>query len=525
VLFRSYPCGGTNLPNSTVAATNFVATMSSRGWTSAYYNANDATPQTIQQDIAQADLLYFVGHGFTGLAKFTQDGCGGTPSAWGVGSISPLEPYSLPSRVNGKMSWMFFDTSDTVAAPQSVDPTHPDWIANWAPAFGGSLRGLYGYWQAPGSCPGDVQDPDRNCDVTDDLTEEARVATDTARYLTASPPKSPHDAWWAANLNAGRDGWSIWEDSNARVDVISDSSASNYAPTGFLEYYWADIPSGIKATASAIAPAASTFSVVPYDLINEPLDDPTALQRVQQYYGRSVDAFTDNGAVSTATLGGIQADHYYGTSGAVVILGNAQGWSTDVTTAYNAAVSYINSTAGMPSDAVLSSTVAHYLSAGGAQSTTAWEFKWRHAGGIYGGDAIRVVIDAVQHDKFTCTLWAYGDFHIRECIDGYDTYTYTPNVLYSYRLWRTKSSVRHLLSNGQPSSTAPTSIDAYTASLSLPAGQQNAITAYSSGYWTGDTQLTTSTLGAVPAWIYTIGDNALSGVDAVTGQYLGTQSI
>ena len=45
------------------------------------------------------------------------------------------------------MKWMFFLSSDSVAAPAGLESS-PTWSANWAPAFGNGLRGIYGYWQS-----------------------------------------------------------------------------------------------------------------------------------------------------------------------------------------------------------------------------------------------------------------------------------------------------------------------------------------------------------------------------------------
>jgi hypothetical protein len=123
------------------------------------------------------------------------------------------------------MSWMYLSTSDTVSAPANIDPDR-NWTSDWSPAFGGSLHGLYGYWQTAGSCPNSPIDQNRECDVQDD-PQEVTLAQHLAQYLARSPVKTTHDAWVFANADVQRDIWSIWEDANNRQDVISSATNSN----------------------------------------------------------------------------------------------------------------------------------------------------------------------------------------------------------------------------------------------------------------------------------------------------------
>jgi hypothetical protein len=396
---------------------------------------------------------------------------------------------------------------------------------------------MYGYWQAPGTCNDpDIENPPpgRECDV-DDSIDEVTLARHVALYLYGSSGivKSPHDSWIYANMDVGRQGWSITEDAANRNDVLSGAKTSNPMPSGSLYYYWSDNLSFAQLNSVVVQP--TTFWVTPKTLKNESLSDATAIAGAQSVYGQPVTAHTDNGSTSSASVGGIIGIHDYGTSGATIMASAFNGWAPSQSAAQNAAAGYIQETQGMPGDAVLVSTRALYQ-AGiqyPGQSIIGYSFTWRHSSPMFGGDALEVIVDAPAVGNWVCTQWALvpidggGGAKVKTCVEGYYTYTYPPHIVYSYRLWRSFGVTALAFSNGTtvPSSGGMTSIDAYTASLSLPPQALNAITAYQSGYWSGGPDEATSSRGAIPAWIFTIGGTYVAGVDAVTGAYLGSHDI
>lgn len=202
----------------------------------------------------------------------------------------------------------------------------------------------------------------------------------------------------------------------------------------------------------------------------------------------------------------------------------------DQTSALNAAVEFISSTIGMPSDAALSSTnaVMEYDEAGNGVKT-GYIFTWRHAANnIFGGDAIRVFVDDYQTTtKGPCQDWEwdYPDPPLRPhqyCAAFQWTTVDHPNISYYYRLWRAINlgGSRSVQSAGR--STGQQSIDALTASYSLPPGSK--VTGYTSGYWSsGPSGADVS--GAQPAWLFSLGDDAVAGIDAFSGMLLGVQSL
>lgn len=543
---NAYPCDpntGTfqfsqgSLRYSLEAQHQFDLGMNSHGYSNVVYQTDSqVTADSVTGSFGQADLLFFSGHGQPGGIQFSQLFCGGAPAsiqAWGVGSIygTPpqffLNPIAPASQVNGRMKWMIFDSSTSVAGPPSAERNgvaDPIYDANWSQVFGGSLHGIYGYWQSPGYCLGDAISPARTCDIIDDQYQEGRTATSFTNNAF-NQGKSVHDAWYQAAIDANRDEqWAIWETSSNRQDSLT--SGTNYGPSGSVLFYYSNAPGGIATSAITVKP--DVFTVQPFSLNNEPINDASAIQQASSYVG-ALDAQSDNGAQVVIKKGSTDATHYYGTSGAVVMHGQPQQYIVNQATAQNAAVAFVTSTFGMPSDAVLTSQRGFYSLDPSTKSQTAtnWEFIWHHSNGLVGGDAIKVVVDATRSSTTVCTQYSTWYDQIGRphsiCVARQTTYAYQPNISYGFRQWRSLSGTRHILSNGQPANSQ-TSIDARTASASLPPGVGHAVSSYSSGFWSDGQEVPSATNGAVPAWLFVAGGRYF-GVDAVTGQLLGSAPV
>jgi hypothetical protein len=324
-------------------------------------------------------------------------------------------------------------------------------------------------------------------------------------------------------MENGRDDmWSIWESASNRSDTLANIG-NNSASVSTPLFYYATNPNNF---APPINIAATTFTVQPFSLANQSINDSSEISQAMSFVG-TLDSNVDTGSKVTIMQGEAMASHYYGTSGALTISGAAQPFNVSQQVAQSGAVAFLNATLGLPSDAVLTTTLAFDEAdpATGSVIQTDWEFIWHHSSPLLGGDAIKVLVDAKQTATTTCTggtetvLGPRGE-PITICLKSTTTFTYTPNIAYHYRQWRTMSSRRTTLSNGQPANS-PQSIDALTASASLPLGVPCGVSAYTSGYWTDGMYTSTSTDGAIPAWIFTAGGQNL-GVDAVTGQFLGS---
>ncbi len=311
--------------------------------------------------------MYDDGHGAPGTVALSYAGVSNAAlndSSWGVGNTEGSNvglPSGLP--VTGRLKWMLFDTSDTTAAPASVDSTHPSWTANWLPAFGrpgGSLHGLYGAWQQPGTCNQAGQIQGRTCDITDPNNIGYLVAGYAVPYLNSAGAtyagNAIHDAWVAAVGNAGFDSaWSIWEDANARNDIISGpgsgvnppSYTSNLSTT--IYFYYSQSIYGHNVQSIAVQP--QTFTLNPQNLSNENINHTALVQQNSSYLSNAI--VTDDGVTYNVRQSSGSLRHLYGLSGAVLYAANSPeaALAFSQTVAQQAATSYVQGTLGMPADA------------------------------------------------------------------------------------------------------------------------------------------------------------------------------
>jgi hypothetical protein len=138
-------------------------------------------------------------------------------------------------------------------------------------------------------------------------------------------------------------------------------------------------------------------------------------------------------------------------------------------TAESAAVSFIDNSFGMPSNAVLADTLSFYeLESNGSAVLTGYEFIWNHANGTtYGGDAIKVDVEDYHYGVTACLKSEVIDDPplkpMSICVDSQTTYYDKQNVSCGYRLWRSVGSAATTTRSGYRADTA--TIDAYTASL------------------------------------------------------------
>ncbi|HUY41402.1 MAG TPA: hypothetical protein VMV82_07525 [Candidatus Dormibacteraeota bacterium] len=489
-----------------------------------------------------ADVLFYRGHGWVGiddLYGFNTGGYGPDQQWWGVGDNGGLTAENggtvgcagttgytgLSFPIQGRLKWIFDPGSDTVAAPSGVDPANPQWTADWRSIFGGSLHGLYGAWQSPGSCTAQGTST-RNCDFTNSPTalDFSLLIVPGELNGTQVEGQDIHDAWVCAFMDAGQDGrWAIWEDASARNDIISGPGDGSAPPsyTSFLSgsiiFYYPANPNGYNVQSVTVAP--TTFALNPQSVTNESWN---ARSLAQQYESQAVSPVvnSDNGStyVSKTNWGGVQ--YNYGQSGAVMYVGPKprDPIAFSQSTALQAAETYISSTLGMPSDAVLYSVLQFwaYSPSTGAAVNDGYEFIWHHAdSSVAGYDGIKVVVADRHLTTKTCVQWIYNDPPIKPVCEQWQVTTSdTPYISSAFRLWRSFTGTN---SNIQPAGT--TSIDAITAASALPAGAN--ITAYQPGLWMPDANASSSE-GARSAWIFTIGGREQIAVDAYTGQILGS---
>ena len=147
-----------------------------------------------------------------------------------------------------------------------------------------------------------------------------------------------------------------------------------------------------------------------------------------------------NGLTTYTSVGGLKANYYQGASGGVTYTGmslqNSMAIST--ATAQSAAVSFVQSSFGMPSDAVLVDTLSKFTrESNGSRILTGYEFVWNHAGGsILGGDAIKVDVEDDHYISASyCDKWMSTSYK-PICLKWTYTYADRPNISYGYRLWK-----------------------------------------------------------------------------------------
>ena len=516
---NSYACQS-SLCCSIQGVGDFSAGLGTFGWHNAFAVNDLVVPADFVNPDSYVDILLFDGHGLPGLAYLydVNQNCFATNSndSWGVGNVAgTFQPYpgafpitTPPNRlgmpVSGRLKWIIFNSSDTVAGPSVVDNS-PNWDADWRPAFGGSLHGIYGFWQAPGFCS--VGDPNRVCDID----ESEGLAVDDALWSLiygSTAPLPIHDAFVdAANTAMAGDRWSIWEDANAREDALGGPESNPpYATTlsGTLYFYYAQ--NVLPTPTSSVPIGSETFTLAPYSLVNEPIGDQALTTKYQSYLSGA--AITSTASVYDVRMPNFEVRHYGGLSGAVTYHNRANDdpIAFDQTTAQSFAQSFIQQTLGMPSDAVLRAVLKIWkvsVSSGGAVNV-GYEFVYGHEAAIFGSDEIKVIVDDHHTKHTTCSPCAGG------CSSWY---TDDPNVSYGYRLWRSFGTLEPV--NG---SYSRVSISAKTAATALPTG--STVIGYTSGWWM-PSYSTSSSAGATSAWIFTLSGGARIGIDANSGAVLG----
>ncbi|MDP9024167.1 MAG: hypothetical protein M3N13_02175 [Candidatus Eremiobacteraeota bacterium] len=152
-------------------------------------------------------------------------------------------------------------------------------------------------------------------------------------------------------------------------------------------------------------------------------------------------------------------------------------------------------------------------------------FVWKHSSGPFGNDAIRVIVDDYQYERnTTCSEWDWTDADppmrpMKYCAAWNTVTVDNPNVAFLYRMWRTVRTSRQVQSIRGPSTGTYDSIDAYTASLSLP--PEASPVGYQPGYWTGAASDPNGNAGT-PAWVFQLSGGGEAYVDATSGVYLGS---
>src|SRR5579872_559814 len=274
------------LPNVTAAQQDIVSVLSSDGWT---VEGNDSssgiTLSEFVNSFSNSDALFFAGHGHAGITAFSQFCSGSTAAYWGVGDGEIASNIGiLPA--NGRLKWMFSESSDTVAPEASTDPNDtPEFVANpWEPLFygpNGTLRAMYGYWQAPQSLDDNAPCPDgltvRDCDV--DSTSNLPVI-DEFLHNAWQPGKTPptiESEWEASNNDHDNDGiWSILTDCNAEGDTFTGPNGSTNSPRGASLCFVSEFLGTEQGSILSVPQATGVLS--PKELTNENLNVQSAVQ-------------------------------------------------------------------------------------------------------------------------------------------------------------------------------------------------------------------------------------------------------
>ena len=333
-----YAVGG-SIPGNTSAlgAKNFANAFTAAGWGQLdipILTDAQVTGGSFSSSNGSADVLYFRGHGVPGLVALSEQYVSSFPAAnqaWGVGNTSGsfsgqvLKYSSAGLPASGRLKWIFLNSSDSVAGPPEYDSTDPDWTANWRKAFGGSLHGVYGSWQAPGSCASQGN-PLRTCDIQSDNDIDQLFAG----YALPNPNSSAvppinqggyvHDAWMSAMQDAGYDSsWSEWEDVFAGTDIVSGPGAGavppSYTPVlnGTAQFYYNASTIGNVMTPMTVK--RNTFTLNPQSLTNESINHAALAQQFATYLPSP--AIHDDGITYTVRQWPAVFQHVYGRSGAV----------------------------------------------------------------------------------------------------------------------------------------------------------------------------------------------------------------
>jgi hypothetical protein len=475
-----------------------------------------------------SDWLWFSGHGDPGLMELYWCETGGNNpdiTSWGPGSTTNQYPSNTNGfPVQGQLKWILAFSSDTVALPPSFVPSnYADYGANWSIAFGGSLHGLYGFYQTSGTCP--FSDPGFTgggvtCDIY--AFQGPSFADDfTSHALGSTPVEDVHSSWAnAANDVSFGDRWSMYEYSGNDTDILAGGS-TDPGPSGVVTLYYANAPIGVDSV-TPVTPGNGTFTLNPTTLNPEPLSDTTLLSNAQPYFG-SPDSYSNNGTISVAAKGGTTIRHYLASSALSyhgVYTNNALTFTQ--ASALSDATQAAQGVNGMPADAVLTETALQWEGdpVSGGETLTGYLFTWKHAASIASSDAIRVAVTDYQTSSQVCT-GGTKYFHdppnppITLCL-GYTTYyTDQPNIAYMFRMWHTVAGVQSVQSLGKASITAA------TAAASLPAG--SVIVAYAPGNWSPSFDNASPNI-ATPAWVFTLAGGVQVYVDAYTGQVLGNSA-
>jgi hypothetical protein len=528
-------------PYPSQAALSSASALQSDGWSTVSLTDPSSMSNSTLTSYMTKNALFYFGHGDTGVVVFPtacsalENGSGpASTQYWGIGNLGgffPKDTGSLPGGAN--LYWMFLFSSDTVAPDANQDPTDASsleaepFVANeWDPLFYQAnlpLRAMFGYWQSLGSCPdpNSAANGTRNCDVL--ANNNPGVASTLLSAIAAgSTASNIADAWQQANSSNNESGaWSYEIDSGAQGDNFSTAGLATRSGIENFNYAQsASSPSPFISVPGTPGTISTEF------LVNESLNVSGAVSTGDTAYSAGSYTTASNGSTTEYTsTGGLQVNYYQGLSGGVTYHGmtlhNIMGISESAAEA--GAVSFIDNSFGMPSDAALVDVLSLYTrESNGSVLLTGYEFIWNHASGtMFGGDAIKVDVEDYHYlasqvcDK-TVPLSSVDPKPI--CIQWTYTYADKPNISYGYRLWRSTQE-RSLPTSSGFASGGP-AVDAYTASLALP--DSNAITGYVLGYWT--TGLSQASGLAEPAWIFTTGSGRIYAVDAGSGAVIGTET-
>lgn len=461
----------------------------------------------------QSDFIWFSGHGakdpgdnlaegVLGLYNYTPgDDCNQIQNSC-FSDLSPGLPYS------GSTKWIF--------AVASYDDADFNYI--WANAFNQNAQGLhgfYGYEEEPSD-----NDPDAIALATQFLSE-------TLQSFTSPNPITIHQAWIdAARANQNPSSYGIFELQSASTDQLTATPAGkNWPATGNgiwsssnpVEFYDANNPP-VVFNPDNYTPAIQPLSTVApgsyqrYSLIPETWSDSSIASAVNQYDPNSAKFYpSSNEYRIQGNVLPYQGSHFEAT-GALLSEANMSvlPYTYSVSDAYNFAVQELTQYGGgLPSDAVLHDTITHYSRDASGADVISYEFVWRHANGLFGGDRIDVGVDNVRvkhcerYDCGACVLWQT---------------TYPQRVDYMYRLWRAFGSAigqgGTMLSPIQALQKAETQ-----STLKGARSDIGTLLGYTYSYWSPQYALTDNT--AYPAYNYYYTSHKIVSVDAASGNVLG----
>ena len=460
-----------------------------------------------------SDFIWYTGHGDAGgpifwnytYANHLSNPEGG--STWFNANDIGL-PWATPSNQSG-LKWIFFNAS------QSARMTTADSVP-WTRAFNtfqSGIHGVYGFEGSPssgaaGGTPGQ---------------QLVRTFLDGVLLSTSRPnPLNIRSGWINAASVDGTGDYGVFELTSAQQDQLSGlpngssppfttnstASISNpllfYDPQGIYT-----IPTGLTSTLGNSSPG----SYATYSLTTENVSDSYLASKADQYEAGSTKYYASSNEYVIASKSYVGS--HYEASAAVIAQAPHSNlpYTYTQTDALNFAISELQQNGGgLPSDAVLYRVDAHMrIDNSGTSTLMGYEFYWRHASDMRGGDQIIVGID--NQSRTVCSDWEVNACGHKYCASWQTVYDQRVNFM--YRLWRT-IGIHPLSVSGNSVSPAQAFSQASSQQPFKGAPNLGTFLGYTYGYWTPAYYSTDNT--AYPAYNFYFSSGTRITADAQSGQ-------